>query len=274
MKRLAWVATIACLSISNTASALLATAETRIKPPSASAREYALSLGVGTSPEYSGSKNYKIIPLGSFSLKHGDYRIDLNGLNWTANVVPSKIINLGPSLRYSMGRGNDTGNQQVDKLSEVDKGLFAGFYLSYSFYKVVIPYDKLSLRTNVLKDINGNNQGYTVNFGVNYSTPLSKRVFIISGLSATYASSDYMQSFYGISAADSVNSGISQYDAKPGIKDAGVFLMTNYILNKSWSTYILAKYTRLLDDAKDSSIVRETGTANQWFGGVAFSYRF
>ena len=274
MERLVWIATIACLTMCNTASALLTTAETRIKPPSATAWEYALSLGVGASPEYSGSKNYKVIPLGSFSLKHGDYRIDLNGLNWTANIIPSKIINFGPSLKYSMGRDNDTGNQQVDKLSEVDKGLFGGFYLSYSFYKVAMPYDKLSLRTNVLKDINGNNQGYTVNFGVNYSTPLTKKVFIISGVSATYASSDYMQSFYGVSASNSINSGITQYGAQSGIKDVGVFLMTNYILNESWSTYILAKYTRLLGDAKDSSIVRETGTSNQWFGGIAFSYRF
>ncbi|MGJ3495277.1 MipA/OmpV family protein, partial [Piscirickettsia salmonis] len=175
---------------------------------------------------------------------------------------------------YSMGRSNDTGNTKVDSLPEVKKSLFGGFYASYSFYKLLTPYDKLSMGINILQDISGRHQGNTINTSLSYSSAFGRKIFVVTGVSTTYANSDYMDSFYSVNTTGAGSSGLSEYHAGAGIKDTGIFLMTNYIFSKSWSTYILAKYTRLLGDAKDSSIVQETGTPNQWFGGIAISYRF
>ncbi|QGP57171.1 hypothetical protein PsalMR5_04583 (plasmid) [Piscirickettsia salmonis] len=87
MKKILLVTVIGFFTTTGSVWSLITTAETRIKPANRSTWNYSLSFGGGAAPKYPGSKNYKIIPLGSFSAKYNSYRIDLNGLYWTANII-------------------------------------------------------------------------------------------------------------------------------------------------------------------------------------------
>ncbi|ODN42852.1 MipA/OmpV family protein [Piscirickettsia litoralis] len=284
MKKAILVAVVGCLGMTSSVWALKAApggaGAQQPQLPAANMWHYSTSIGAGWIPQYSGSKSYKATPLVNASAKYNDYRIALNGssaltgINIAANVIPSKKFHFGPIFVYSFGRDDDTGNAQVNKLTEVDKSLFGGAFASYNFYKLMNPYDKLTLRTDVLHDVGGHSQGYVVNLSANYSTPLSKKLFIVTGVSARYGSSDFMESFYGVSTTDAANSGISAYKAGASLQSASVHVTGNYLINKAWSTFVSTGYTRLLGDAKDSSIVKEVGTANQFFVGAGVSYRF
>ena len=76
------------------------------------------------------------------------------------------------------------------------------------------------------------------------------------------------------SAAQSARSGMRQYQAEGGFKDAGISLDLNYNLTDNWGLTGQVGYKRLLGDAADSPLVEDRGSANQFTTGLLVSYEF
>lgn len=76
----------------------------------------------------------------------------------------------------------------------------------------------------------------------------------IVSLSTSYASSQYMDAFFDVSAADSIASGLAPFSASAGFKDVGITGVIRYAFTDNWSASFIGNYTRLVDDAADSSI--------------------
>jgi outer membrane protein len=92
--------------------------------------------------------------------------------------------------------------------------------------------------------------------------------------SLTVASDDYMETYFGVDAADSARSGLSTFDADSGVKDWSLALGATYDVNDSWSLGIFGLYKLLLDDASDSPVVDDAGEENQFIGGIFTTYTF
>jgi outer membrane scaffolding protein for murein synthesis (MipA/OmpV family) len=62
--------------------------------------------------------------------------------------------------------------------------------------------------------------------------------------------------------------------ADSGIKDVGLDLGVNFIINQNWSTKGIASYTQLVGDANDDSPVVDEGSEGQFFGAALVVYKF
>ena len=80
-----------------------------------------------------------------------------------------------------------------------------------------------------------------------------------------------MTSFFGVSAAQSINSGLPEYRPDAGFKDVYVGATASIDLTDRWTLLLMGRYSRLVGDAADSPIVE---TENQFYGGAALSYKF
>ncbi len=83
-----------------------------------------------------------------------------------------------------------------------------------------------------------------------------------------------MSTYFGVSEAGSVRSGLATYTAEGGLKDIGVQATMTYQLTDRWGLVGRASYTRLLGDAANSPIVQGEGSADQFRGGVGLSFKF
>ncbi len=94
---------------------------------------------------------------------------------------------------------------------------------------------------------------------------------VFAALGATWASDDYMESFFGIDAKQSVDSGHKKYKAEAGIKDVNVSLTAGYPMTNRWRLGGKIEYKRLLGDEADSPIIDDK---NQFLVGFGISYHF
>lgn len=237
------------------------------QPAFAAAPKTSLGLGVGMVPDYEGSDNYTAVPLlyGRYSYGDGAYlQLRGNELKW--NFLNDKV-EFGPLLEYRMSR-NDVASNRVDKMDKVDAALAAGAFLTGRI-------NNFSATVKFAADVSGEDTGYTVTLGGDYQAKVSDKLRMTFGLSTTYASDDYMESYFQVDNSNRGNTTLDNNDADDGeFKDVGLHMTANYSFTSNWSVVSNLGYKRLVGEAEDSPIVDDAGSANQFFLGATAVYTF
>ena len=224
-------------------------------------------LGVGYAPDYEGSNEYEAVPLvqARVNWRQG-YFVSFLGNSLRANLIPSQNWHLGPLLRYRRER-SDVKDDKVDKMRKVDAAMEVGLFGGYNW-------ERWMTVLSVAKDVAAGHHGVIGELGLGYKIPLETLGQMTLFASTSYADSDYMRTYFDVDATDAARSGLNTYSADSGFKDVGAGVAWQYNFNRNWGMLALARYTRLLDEAKDSPVVDDEGDANQLFGGLVFNYRF
>ncbi|MGV7224862.1 MAG: MipA/OmpV family protein [Nitrospinales bacterium] len=236
--------------------------------PAVQAADVSVGGGIGLAPDYEGSEDYKAVPVPVADIKFDNGMfMKLFGLNLRANLLPSKMWQLGPVVNFR-GERNDVENDAVDDMTKVDAtgelGIFGG-----------LVYNKWFVSLEVLSDTGGDaHEGWYSKLKGGYNWVVNESWVISIGASATYADDDYMQTYFGVSSKDSRRSGLDRYDAEAGIKDVGINLGANWKISQNWSTRGVVSYTQLLGDASDDSPVVDEGNEGQRFIAVMAVYNF
>ncbi len=226
-----------------------------------------LGLGVGYAPDYEGSSDYEAVPLlqARFNLTNDMY-FSLLGNSARFNLIPSKTWHFGPLVRYRAER-KDVENEAVDEMEKVDAAVELGAFLSYNLPSWIFS-------ISAAQDVSDAHDGFVIDLGAGYRHKMTDRTTLIFFAKTTYASDDYMETYFGVNAADSLSSGLPTFEAEAELKDVGAGLLVQHNFNPNWGLLGVVKYTKLLGDAKDSPIVDEEGDDNQGFVGVIANYRF
>ncbi len=224
-------------------------------------RKWTLSIGViaGVTPDYEGSDNYDF---GIGPNLAGSWRdiLFFKGKTFGANLVREKNLKAGPVLSWTGGRDEDD-NDKLEGLGDVDGSLEAGGFVSYRK-------KPWRFKLEARQDLNSGHEGALVELSVGTNLPFKKpRVSVALG--TTWASEDYMESFFGVSSRQSANSGLKTYNADSGIKDISLSLTAGYPLSKRWRLGGKVEYKRLVGDAADSPIVEDE---NQFLTGIGISF--
>jgi len=238
------------------------------------ARDTSLTLGVGAGlgPEFEGSSDYRPIPFLAVRWDHGGYYVQLRGTRLEANVLSGWGFQAGPLLNLRFER-DDVENDAVDALPEVDFALEGGAFAQASLTLSRQLPQSLSFRMEFLHDVSGVHDGFTASPSLEYSARWSRRFVTSFSLSSTYSGGGFTDAYFSVTPSGAAASGLSAFDADPGIKDVAIGLEVRYRLSESLAVVALARGTRLLGDAGDSPIVDQAGSPNQVFGGTLLSYR-
>jgi outer membrane protein len=234
---------------------------------------FTLGAGAGAAPDYEGSDDYELVPLWNLrvaNLYHPQTFIQLLGPRLRSNFLPSDHWRLGLAGQFIKER-DDVENNQVDELEKVDPSVMLGVIGGYDF--LADPQQDLVLEVEARQDV-ANDNGFLATVRGVYGSRLTERWRFDASVGSTWASDDYMSSYFGIDAADAARSGLPEYSADEGFKDVSFGGALTYRLFERWSASALANYTFLIDDAKDSPVVDDVGDENQFFAGALVNYRF
>lgn len=225
-----------------------------------------VGLGVAAVPDYEGSEDYTAapIPLVSVVGKSG-WSVEWLGNVLRANILPSNTWRFGPLVRYRPER-DDVENDRVDRMQDVDAATELGAYAGFNINNWIF-------RVDVAQDVSDAHEGLVAGASFGYMWKTNPWKFTLMGLTS-YASDDYMSTYFSVSAADSAASGLRQYEADSGFKDVGAQFTAEYQLTKNWGVTGALRYTKLLGDAADSPLVDDEGNSNQLLVGLLVSYSF
>ncbi len=230
--------------------------------------------GVGFVNEFQGSEDYQAIPFLGGRIHQEKRYVELLGLGARANILNHSNWQFGPALRFRFGRDDDVDNARISQLNEVDDAIEAGFFTRYDMPTGYHSGDSLGFELQFLHDISDAHEGYVISTGLDYNAPITQKIRAGMDLGTSYTSGDTMESFYSVSNAESLRSGISPYSADSGFTDVTVGFNAQYALQERWGLFTRVSYQRLLGDAADSSIVESEGSPNQFLFGAGVSYRF
>ncbi len=222
-----------------------------------------VKMGVATiyAPYYEGSDDYggMIVPSLSFSYDKF-YASSRDGIGY--NFVQDPNLTMSAALGYNPGR-REHQRHALNGLGNVDSALTTNLYTEYR----TEPFSY-----NLLVSADAFNQSYhglTATMGAYYKHKLYDDYTFSFGPSATWASSNYMQAYYGVDNTQSQNSGYEVFNASSGFKDANLNSQLSYQYDTNTLFYGTATYTKLLGDAADSPISIKN---NQYFFGVGVDY--
>jgi outer membrane protein len=224
-------------------------------------------------PDYEGSDHYEPVPLWNLSvgnLYHPKTYVQLLGPRLRSNFIPDDHWRLGLAGQFIRKR-DDVENDRVDALESVDPSVMLGVVGGYDF--LAEPQQDLILEVEARQDV-ANDNGFLATVRGVYAGRLTSSWRLVAFAGSTWASDDYMSSYFGIDAADAAASGLDEFNADEGIKDVNFGGALSYRFLERWSVAALGTYARLLGDAEDSPVVDDVGDANQFFGGVLVNYRF
>ena len=232
-----------------------------------------LGAGAGAAPDYEGSEDYEVVPLWNLrisNLYHPSTFVQVIGPRLRSNFLPSDHWRLGLAGQFIKER-DDVENDQVDALEKVDPSAMLGAVGGYDF--LADPQQQLALEVEARQDV-ANDNGFLGTVRGLYGGRLTERFRFNASVSSTWASEDYMSSYFGIDAADAARSGLDEFSADEGFKDVSFGGALTYRLFERLSVSALGNYTRLIDDAEDSPVVDDAGDENQFFAGALVNYTF
>jgi outer membrane scaffolding protein for murein synthesis (MipA/OmpV family) len=162
---------------------------------------------------------------------------------------------------------DDVDNNKVDDLKDVSDAHELGIWGGIDWQGWFLLFDFLA-------DTGNAHEGWTAKLAGGYNWAISEEFVFTMGASTTYADDDYMQTYFGVDAADSRRSGLDDYDADGGMKDVGLDLGVNWGFAPNWDLRGLFQIKQLVGDADDDSPVVDEGSETQLFTAVLVVFNF
>lgn len=231
---------------------------------------FSLGLGAAAVPDYEGSEDYRAAPLPIFRAQKGHQYGALFGSRVTSNLLAHPNFRAGPIAEFIPRRGN-VDNNKVDDMRTVDAALMLGAQVGYDH---IMGPSVIGGSVEWAHDVTGSNGGWLMRPRLDYRRQLTDRFRMNLGTSLTYASDDYMETYFSVGQREAAKTGFKRYGADAGVKDVGATFTLTYSFNESWALGGVVGYKRLLNDAEDSPLVDKAGDENQFLGGVFFTYNW
>lgn len=273
---------LAAIALILASPAVAQSTEQPLPDPNDRSNSVTIGVGAGIVPDYEGSDDYRIIPAAairgrvsgiSFFTRSTYLYVDLIG----RGDGPLEL-DVGPIAGVRLNRTGKIKDDFVDALPELDTAIEVGGFAGVTYHGLTNPYDSLSFRVDVVKDVGGAHKSTLVTPTIDFGTPLSRSFYVGLSASAEWAGGGYADYYYSIDAADALASGLPVYDADGGFKSWSLGILGNYALSgdltRGWSIFALGRYSKLAGDFRDSPIVDMRGSSGQWFGALGVGYTF
>lgn len=232
-----------------------------------------LAFGVGSYPDYLGSSdnNIGVAPLGVFSLGENRFFSILANSAYL-NLSTNENYRFGPTGTYRFGRDGDVDDPVISRMASISNTVEVGGFASYVINFSDDIRDRMTFGGHVAVDVGGEHDGYVASVNVRRWLPVGR--FGVLGLAAatTYGSSNYMDTYFSVSPADAMASGLPQFEASSGFRDVRLQAVFMHPISKNWVVGTGVMYSRLLNDAEDSPVVDIRGDSNQFVYGVGIGY--
>ncbi|MGX5098886.1 MipA/OmpV family protein [Enterobacter cloacae] len=228
--------------------------------------------GVDVAPRYSGSDKSRVsaAQVVDYSMANGFFISTTRGIGYGNNIGN---LDYNAAVSYRTGRKDkDVSSDSISSGSDYLRGMGdikgSAIVVPGLGYKVT---DWLNLQLQAEIPVSERDNGEAVHFGVSSPLYTSSTNEVTLALTGSWGSGKYMQTYYGVNAAQSAASGFARHDAGAGIYAYSMNLDWTYRLTSRWSVLTSAGVTQLTGDAADSPIVQRKTSPT---GGLKVTYSF
>lgn len=228
------------------------------------------------SPGYAGAgqNQWKLRPM--WAWQRGRFRISTSrgssllgfggeavGSGASAQLVETRGFKVGASLRFDAGRQASDSPELVG-LPEVRRTLRGRLAASWALTP------KWSLSSGVSQDLLGRQGGAVGTVDLGTGGRLGEQSAWSAGAGVAVANGQYMRSYFGVSEAASLASGLPTYDARGGLKDMHAGLGFTTPIDSHWIAFGAVGVSRLMGDATSSPLTKSLTGAS---ANIGLAYR-
>ena len=228
--------------------------------------------GVDVAPRYSGSDKSRVsaAQVVDYSMANGFFISTTRGIGYGNNIGR---LDYNAAVSYRTGRKDkDVSSDSISSGSDYLRGMGdikgSAIVVPGLGYKVT---DWLNLQLQAEIPVSERDNGEAVHFGISSPLYTSSKNAVTLGLTGSWGSGKYMQTYYGVNAAQSAASGFARHDAGAGIYAYSMNLDWTYRLTSRWSVLTSAGVTQLTGDVGDSPIVQRKTSPT---GSLKVTYSF
>lgn len=241
---------------------------------------WSVSVGAGAlfSPNYMGDDAYALSVVPYIRATYSDkfFASVQEGIGY--NLIQTEAFRAGPLATIEFGRDEESGGPfrvsggettDLIGLGDVDTSISLGGFAEYDM-------GRLTANVKLGQAINGHD-GLTGELGLRYKgvlTGYGPPVIYSIGPSMNYGDDQYMQTFFGVNAVQAAASGLAAFDADAGFVSYGISANAIIPMTDNVTFTVFSSLSRLSGDAANSSLVRERGSRDQAFFGLATAYTF
>ena len=245
-----------------------------------------LTIGLGGAylPSYEGSDDYILTPAGLAFGKVAGFGFATRGTALYLDLIPDKAdapfsFDFGPLANVRLDRTSRIKDVRVRALGELDTAIELGAWAGLRKNGLLHDYDSLGARVAWQKDVTDTHDGTILTPAIEYSSPLSTKTLLSLSVQAEHVSDRYARTYYSVSPAGAVASGLAPYNADGGWKSWRSTLLlgqslTGDLRHPKLSLFGGVGYSRLLGDIARSPIVRVAGDRDQYFATAGLAYSF
>jgi MipA family protein len=228
------------------------------------AQPSSLSVGpaVQITPRYPGVRASRMFLLADVEAESGDWYIsgtDLIGLR----IVNRAQTKAGVALEYDFTER---------RARDVPHGAALRDVHTTPRFKVFVEQDLAMFAgtASMATDVGAHHEGTIAQAQIQLQLPVTKNGFFTIGPGVTWSDSHWMRAFYGVSAEQSAQTGLTEFDARPGVSDIDIEAVAGYQFSKRWSAGFDVTLARLERSAANSPF---TVTRSQTTALVSMGYK-
>jgi outer membrane scaffolding protein for murein synthesis (MipA/OmpV family) len=207
-------------------------------------------------PTYEGSGEYElvavpIVKFGGSESALSFVKFDFRALNDVGiGVVNVGGLSFGPAVGYRFDREEDDGDR-LRNLGDIDGGFLVGGFARYDLKPFYV-------RGSYLTQVSGEEDaGGIFRFQGGADFHVSPQLLLKTFAAVEWADDDYMQTYFGVTAAQSAASGLTRFDPSSGAKSFHLGATAEYEVFPTWTVHAGVEYVQLLGDAADSPITED-----------------
>ena len=256
-------------------------------PPADTGGDFAVvGAGAGILPDYEGSNDYRWSPVPAAAGRVGGFNFQLIGNRASVDLIPDSTgpgwdFQLGPVATVNLNRTSTKSidDTRIKALGKLDTAIELGGYVGIGRTGVITSdYDRLSVSVSYRHDVSDVHDSGSWSPSISYMTPLSRKALVTTFVSAERVENGYADTYFGVTPAQAVVSGLPAYNANGGWKSwtAGLGGMVSLTGDLTGGLQLVggATYKRLVNDFGQSPVTRIAGDRDQWMGVVGLAFAF
>jgi MipA family protein len=223
-------------------------------------------------PKSEGSKTYQTTGRPIFNVRHSTDRewLSLPNDSIDYELIETDQFRAGPVVNGRLGRTgtSDRGSRDVSFAGHaVAVSLEAGAFVEYW------PVDWLRTRVEVRTAAVGG-AGVTGDLNVDAVWRPNQALTVNAGPRLSVGDGAFMDTYYGVSAAQAAALRVSRFDADAGVRSYGFGVGFKYRFTPQFTGLGYVEHQRLAGSAADSPLIASLGTPVQTSVGLGASYDF
>ncbi len=220
-----------------------------------------LSIGVGPEyrPDYFGSDDYEWRADPEVYVKFRNF-VFLDNDGADIALFGFSGFSFGPSVRL-VGDRDESDNPALNGLGDIDHTFEVGGFAATKFL------DRFLFRAKIRKGVVGGHDGLSVDAAGTALLFRYGRVSTSVSANATWIGDSYADTYFSITPAQSLASGLPVYDAGRGVRDVGGSFNAYINIMKRWSLNPYVSYRYIMPEFADTPFIEQFGDQNQYIAG-------